>query len=574
MHPTDVEPVDSSSLSGQWWADRWTLYALVLPLCGLTILLALEAMFLWEKQHLQFFPLAVAAAIWFLAKEGEMRHVVSAGRRRFAWILASLGIFIAAVAILLSSPWLAHATAILLVFSWGLGCFGNLTVLRLLGICGLLMVTLPAPFDWDEKLVHALQALSSTICSRIMDMAAIIHVQRGNIIEIASIPLFVEEACSGVDSQYALMAVAGVLLLIGRAGLVVSLITIVTVPLWAILGNLLRIVTIVIGLEWLAIDLSTGTQHTVLGLTVFLVAAWAHWSSVQLLNFLELRLAENGIYLTRWRSKESTTAVETETTNQSTVMAGSIASAKEAQSRVPFAALLVPALLLLLLPISYRAIDSRFRTLAPKMTKEVADRFPGRAAFPSNLGNQTLVDYKEESRNYRNRWGQHSHSWFFDGPLGSQIASMDMPFRGWHSLWTCYSSAGWTIESQRLVPWSNPVSGQEFPFYELVMRNQTGQLYALHFSLFDDQGNPHGYDGSLEQLGPSPNRAWRAVQELFKKQVTSDNQPSTFQVQLLSRLLDPNDPKSLDKLRLSYVELRQTLVTGSLPVIGELDSRE
>ena len=75
--------------------------------------------------------------------------------------------------------------------------------------------------------------------------------QKGNIIEITARPLFVEEACSGVDSQYALMAVAGGLLLIGRAGLVVSLITIVTVPLWAILGNLLRIYSIVFALEFL-----------------------------------------------------------------------------------------------------------------------------------------------------------------------------------------------------------------------------------------------------------------------------------------------------------------------------------
>ena len=63
-----------------------------------------------------------------------------------------------------------------------------------------------------------------------MDLTQILHVRRGNIIEIASKPLFVEEACSGVDSQYALMAVAGGLLLVGRAGFLVSFLTTITVP--------------------------------------------------------------------------------------------------------------------------------------------------------------------------------------------------------------------------------------------------------------------------------------------------------------------------------------------------------
>ena len=122
-----------------------------------------------------------------------------------------------------------------------------------------------------------------------MDLTNIVHVRRGNIIEVPSKPLFVEEACSGVDSQYALMAVAGVLLLLGRAHWWVGLVTILTVPIWAILGNLLRIYLIVIGLEWFGIDLSHGTIHTFLGLGVFVFTAWVHWSSVQFLNYLHLR---------------------------------------------------------------------------------------------------------------------------------------------------------------------------------------------------------------------------------------------------------------------------------------------
>jgi len=266
---------------------RWTWIALALPLLALAPLLYMQSRVLLLKPHLQFFPIAILAAIYFLNSEATGSRSAKSTERVWGvpcWIAVVL---IAIAALYLGSPWLAHFCAIAFVFTWGLIARPQITTLRLAGIAGLLLVTLPPPFGWDKQLVGGLQSLSSICCSRLMDLTQIIHVRRGNVIEISSKPLFVEEACSGVDSQYALMAVAGVLLLLGRAGVWVTLITVVTVPIWAILGNLLRIYLIVIGLEWIGLDLSKGTIHMILGWGVFVFTAWVHWSSVQLLNYFQ-----------------------------------------------------------------------------------------------------------------------------------------------------------------------------------------------------------------------------------------------------------------------------------------------
>ncbi|MFY8200036.1 MAG: exosortase/archaeosortase family protein, partial [Pirellula staleyi] len=265
--------------------DRWDWYAIVLPMIAIAPLLFFQAMYLWSREHMQFFPLAICASWSFFYREGQSNALLSLFRVRLSWVLSVMATILCFIALILYSPWMAHVASVLLCVSWAFGKFGNLTPLRICGICGLLAVTIPLPLEMDQTLVQVLQGLSASISSRLMDLTGILHFQKGNIIEIAAKPLFVEEACSGVDSQYALMAVAGILLLVGRAGLVVSLITIVTVPLWAILGNLLRIYSIVFGLEFLNVDLSSGAVHTILGFITFSLAAFAHWSSVQLLNY-------------------------------------------------------------------------------------------------------------------------------------------------------------------------------------------------------------------------------------------------------------------------------------------------
>jgi exosortase len=538
----------------------WDWFALILPALAISPLLYLQAIFLWEKQHLQFYPLAFAAAGWFFYQEGANNEFPGSRRKRIAFAVSLVFMLVAAYSLLLSSPWMAQFSLVLLIFSWALGRFGNMTALRVTGICGLLAVTVPAPMDWDHKLVQSLQSLSSTISSRLMDATEILHVKRGNIIEISTGPLFVEEACSGVDSQYALMAVAGVLLLIGRAGLIVSLITIVTVPIWAILGNLLRIYSIVIGLEFIGLDLATGTPHTILGLLVFALAAWAHWSSVQFLNFIELTLSSH-------HAKSS---------DEPLAVAGPSPRSMESQDRThgliqkPYW-LVLPALTMLLMPAGLYAVMQHYNKQVPTLSKDFANRFPSAMDMPSIVSDQSQVHFSGVWRDRRNLLGQCSRTWNYSGALGNQVASFDFPFRGWHPLWECYLNAGWRrLES---VEVSQSPDGQPltFPFFETALENDEGDFAIMHFSLFDEHGEPYQYSGGYEQ----PVRGNRLSGSLFSFLTPreSTREPLTFQFQLLSKTYSPATPEQIIEFRRMYLSLRDQVYVKSMPIVKELSRR-
>jgi exosortase len=525
---------------------RWNWIALILPLIALSPLLYMQCCLLMQKPHLQFFPLAIAACVYFLGQSDAIKSHLRPGALVIgAWILS---VFSAMLALYLGSPWLAHFVAIMLVGTWALLARPGLSLLRIVGICGLLVVTLPAPLGWDKRLISGLQSFSSFACSRLMDLTNIVHVRRGNIIEVPSKPLFVEEACSGVDSQYALMAVAGVLLLLGRAHWWVSLVTIVTVPIWAILGNLLRIYLIVIGLEWFGIDLSHGTTHTFLGLGVFVLTAWVHWSSVQFLNYLHLR----------WSSREgglkavinSKSAIEAETISPGGM--GLIWA-------------VLPLSLFVFFPESVRAVmEFHASSDLPSITQEESGAFPGASDLVAPSGSQ-LMGFHTAYRDRNDMLGQHSRIWELSSDVGPLTVSLDFPFRGWHPLWECYMNSGWHRESSELIETAGA------SFFETVLRNDLGDLAILHFSLFDQQANPYKYEGSVEFR----TQGGRWTNTILNRERPGDraHEPMTLQFQQIAYTSVLPTEEQLWLLRKIFVENRVQIVSQSANALAMVRSQ-
>jgi exosortase/archaeosortase family protein len=384
-----------------------------------------------------------------------------------------------------------------------------------------------------------------------MDVSQITHVKRGNIIEIASKPLFVEEACSGVDSQYALMAVAGVLLLLGNTKLIVSLITIVTVPIWAILGNLLRIYSIVIGLEFLGVDLSTGTTHTVLGLIVFMIAAWAHWSSVQLLVYLqESFLIRSSIPP---RASLDTPIRRTD------------ASAEKLN--LGWAWLILPGCALLLMPAGGLGLYNHLRTRMPYISQDVADQFPGKGDLPLRFMDQTMVDYRTESRKERNLFGQHSHTWFYQGKLGRQSASLDFVFREFHPLWICYSASGWEEQGIKRITIDDFGKQEQWPYYEILLENKQNEYASVYFGFFDENGNQFDYDHTT--LNGEDFQRPRTFLDIIKPPRDLGN-PLLFQFQLLTTTNEPLAEEQLTSHRQQFKSLRDRIHSATSSKLGRI----
>lgn len=544
--------------------DRWTLGALILPLAALAPLLTMQASLLFQKPHLQFFPLAFVGAAYFLRWDAEpMARRFDRGWGFPLW-LGSLGVSFAAL--WLGSPWLAQLSLIIHVVVWALGARPHFSLLRILGIGGLLAVALPPPFGWDHQLVQVLQAISSLVCSRLMDLSSIVHVRRGNIIEIVSKPLFIEEACSGVDSQYALMAVAGVLLLLGRAGLWVSLITIVTVPIWAILGNLLRIYLIVIGLDWFDVDLSSGTVHTVLGLGIFAFTAWVHWSSVQLLNYLQLA------YFGRPQSAGAPSSATDGAGDREVLLDRGEAGIQPAHGlSMGTMWMAIPLFLFVFLPPSIQAVlDFHAAPDLPAYSADVAERFPGRNDLRVT-GNARLLGFQAQERERDDMLGQHSRVWQIGNGFSRITVCLDFPFRGWHPLWECYMNSGWKRQSTQMIGLNEDgEQGGAFPYYESILENDLGDIAVLHFSLFDEDGKPYQFEGSFEFR----KHASRLSNTIWTRSRRGERvlEPITFQFQQLAQTnVSPSESQLLE-LRQLYEQSRRQVYEHCMPILDGLKS--
>jgi exosortase len=537
--------------------DRWDWYAIVLPMIALAPLLFSQAIFLWSREHMQFFPLAICAACSFFYREGQSKALLSLVRVRQSWILSGMATLLCLIALVLFSSWMAHTASVLLCVSWAFGRFGNLTPLRICGICGLLAVTIPLPLEMDRTLVQVLQGLSANISSRLMNLAGVLHFQKGNIIEIAAKPLFVEEACSGVDSQYALMAVAGILLLIGRAGLVVSLITIVTVPLWAILGNLLRIYSIVFGIEFLNVDLTSGAFHTILGFITFSLAAFAHWSSVQLLNYF-VCLFSNFDLNAKGRSDHQQDR--------------GIGAISKTSSMAVFKGLFaVPFVLFLFFPFGIAGLlDFSPRSVNPPFfSSQLANIFPKEGDIPNQLLESEQIGFITETRVSNNNLGQYSRIWQYSRENADHVVSLDFPFRGWHPLWICYQTTGWKEQQRIRVETSADDEPIQWPFYESRLQNMSGEHAVLHFSLFDGNGAPYDSESAMEKNDARSRISKNLISAMITKIRSLKNpiEPVTFQFQLLTRSDSPIPTEQINGYRQMFLKLREMVHIKSLPAL-------
>ena len=495
---------------------------------------------------MQFFPLAIGAVSWFYYQEGQNDLPIPTTRRRGAIAIAIFGVLVSYVALFFFSSWLAHLASIVLTFAWGVGRFANLTWLRNLGICGLLAVTLPPPFNLDRLIVRGLQSLSTTISSQLIDITNVPHLRSGNVIELPYQSLFVEEACSGVDSQYALMAVAGTLLLVGNAGLGVSLLTIVTVPIWAILGNLLRIYSIVLGLEFFGVDLSFGFQHTCLGLVTFSLAAWAHWSSVQFLNY----------FACLWSPAQQTKNRAATTSNS---------SPKELILR---RWLVLPSLMFVMTPMVFFSFQTQESRL-PKITLEIDQLLPAAHDLPQTMIGSMRQSFATEDRDGSSILGLHSRVWTFGRREVTQYISLDLPFRGWHSLWECYEASGWTNLGTIEIKNSSDGGKLDTPYFETSLCNSDGSYALLQFSLFDVRGNVFDYD-SKSVFESMVSRLKRSVLHRGMEILVGEENPITFQVQLLSRSVNAPTEDERQTYQKQFLEARSILREKSLPAFRAL----
>jgi exosortase len=458
-----------------------------IALLSMAPMLYIQCNSLWERPHLQFFPMAWVAFVYFLYQRMGVPETAGSTLRQFA----ALGIFAVSLAaaveaVLISSPWLTYLAGIGVVTSWLLCRGGGLKWTNAMGLTSLLWITLPLPAGYDNKLIQYLQSQSSFAASSVLDSLGILHLREGNILQLASKRLFVDEACSGVDSLYALMAISLTIVLWLRQPVVVAASALLMVPVWASCSNIARLITIVLSFEWLGVDLASGTPHTILGLIVFAVAFGCDYAFIRFLSAAFEPTPKKAT--SRQHVAPATTPLAQSVTGLLWGVPKKVGLAMSIFFCICFSG--VGA-------YSTKALSRGTIFRFPEFTQESLVTLRNDMELPSELGNWKFQDKQLLEREMDSSMGQFSHVWLYQSPTGDGTISVDFPFRGFHLLDICYENAGWNAaESHQVQEMDSSTANEAFKklgplqVHFLDLEKDTGEYNFVAFVQFRLDGTP------------------------------------------------------------------------------------
>jgi exosortase len=233
---------------------------------------------LWNVDQYQFFIVLILAIAAMYYSRWNRTICIPSSLTQVSLLV--MGWLVVLGGTVLYSPWLGY-----LGFLFNLSCF-SLTHYEKTSEEGheptsagtLFYLTIPlwlclrAPLNFDQKLTVGLQHLTAGVSSFLLDIFSIPHQVSGVIFDLASGKLFVEEACSGVQSLFALLCVSLLLLAWNRRPIVLVPIYAAAAVFSAGLLNIFRVVTIAIAQEWHSLDLAHGWKHDLLGYTCLTLA--------------------------------------------------------------------------------------------------------------------------------------------------------------------------------------------------------------------------------------------------------------------------------------------------------------
>jgi exosortase len=516
-----------ATLSARLWAGFRANWPACLTALAFLPLLALHLNDVWARPHYEFVPLLIPGAVLLIWQRVRNLGVLEPGDRVLALPMGVLVWALLAMAILFVSSWLGAVAALLALLAGAFAMGGRPLARAITPAVVLLSLAIPPPFHLDYTLVGRLQAIVSRCAGLILDLFKIDHVMEGNVIDLGSRQLLVDQACSGINSLFTLGAFTLFYILWTRASWMRAAVLLFSAIFWVIAGNVLRVATIGVLAARFGIDATAGKKHTALGIIGFALMvlmvvctdrllafarssyrlvrhhAWgtarevarASWGDLLFRwdEVLERRDADRSKRGLRWRHRHardgagevegSPDATETDTMGSRRrsgptlfpdvrrtwlgTMAGGLA----------FALLLIPQTRLPALDWSAILADRDVEARAFAALDE--------SAMPEKVAEMRRIGFRAETRDHDLTWGENSRTWSYGAPLGSVMVSLDYPFVGWHDLTDCYLGRGYQVVSRRVV-----ATGESGQALLVDLSRRDGRFARLLFGLFDREGKP------------------------------------------------------------------------------------
>ena len=229
---------------------------------------------LWLREHYRFFPIFFIVVLMLGWKRWRDAPAVQRELPLRALVVLFGSAFVSlALASFLQSPALAFFSAMLAAAGGLVVATRRRAMRHAFGIWCLLWLGFRLPFQLDLQFIVWLQTLTTEISSRLLDALSVMHLADGHVLSFGKKDFFIDQACSGVMSFMALLAVGAFLAVMQNRALLHTLTLLVAACAWALLMNVLRILMVAaVYIRW-EVDLSIGWRHEVLGWAAFALAA-------------------------------------------------------------------------------------------------------------------------------------------------------------------------------------------------------------------------------------------------------------------------------------------------------------
>ncbi len=385
----------------------------------------------WQQEAYRFAFLLAPAACWIgWERLRDTRGLVwprigpSAHAGAF-WVVA---VVFALIASYFWSRWINAVAALLTVMVFAHTVGGARLLRILLPPLVLLLVAVPPPLSTGSRLMSLLREWAVTGAQCLLDLAGILSHRKGQLIEIPGKQLLIEEACSGINSFMAIVAVTlfgGVYFrrTVGRttALLLVAVGVVIAMNVARIAGG----AALYVG--W-GIDLFSGTAHELASFVIFSLAMVIICSADRLFDYV--------VGVDASPPQRPPPNVPPREHGRAGV-----------QQRIRLAPWLwgVAAAYVICGLIQIRQGNAAgawrsYWVTAPTLGDDAA------FDLPEQLAGWTRTVASDRLKGGLQTVGRRSHIWYYrDGPLTAAVA-IDYPFRGFHDVKVCYTGQGWGFE--------------------------------------------------------------------------------------------------------------------------------
>jgi exosortase len=489
---------------------------------------------LWQIEQYRYFPV-LFLAIGLLFWERWDRHL----REPQGWLSVTLlviGVLGVVCAIGLWSPWVANLGWLTICLAFLLSqrsTGGSLASLGTIWPPMLLLVRLPLNFD--QRLTSSLQDLTSRVSSYVLDRAEVTHTRTGNIFDMAGGRLFVEDACSGVQSLFSLLFIAFFLVSWMRRSMVLLPVYALAGVFWAAVMNVVRVVVIALAQEWYATDLAHGWKHEVLGYFCLAVAGGMLFSTDRFLRVWFYPLPADA----------------TSTFNPLAAVwnwlfdavPNRIAAAKPVATRLSFWPPLTLAMSVILL-VAQLGLRPSSVTAAPEVGKNVLWE-PSAELFGVKVGGANVVGFESIRGGSNIELGFNSDIWNLNLEGVQARVAVSQPYNEFHDLCVCYEANGWKQNDRTIVK----VPDSDWVYMQARFVSPDGRYGSLVFSGLSADGLP---------INPTE----ASLSNLFSARIreTSSNF-SNLMVQIWATSGTPLSPDQIAGLVKSHLEVREIVRT-------------